>query len=62
MYKGILELKSNTSILRKNGSFANKMCCGLNALFLRMEIYFCRCNFGNKQKFLALFFRIDCSQ
>ena len=49
MYRGILELKNDTSILRKNGSFSNKTCCGLTALFLKTKIYFCRCNFVNKQ-------------
>ena len=37
------------SILRKNGSFSNKTCCTLTALFVETKIYFCRCNFGNKQ-------------
>ena len=66
LYSGILELKNNTSILCKNGSFTNKMCCGLTALFIKTKIYFCHCNFANKQtnkqKFLVSFFRIDCSQ
>ena len=62
MYRVILELKNDTSVLRKNGSFANKTYCGLTALFLKKKIYFCRCNFANKQKFLVSFFRIDCSQ
>ena len=49
MYRGILELKNDNSILRKNGSFSNKTCCSLTALFLKTKIYFCRCNFVNKQ-------------
>ena len=49
MHRGILELKNNTSILHKNGSFSNKASCGLTALFLKMKIYFCCCNFINKQ-------------
>ena len=51
------------SILPKNGSFSNKTCCGLTALFLKTKIYFCHCNFVNKQKkkFLLSFFCIDCS-
>ena len=49
MYIGILELKNGTSILRKNGSFANKTCCALTALFVKTKSYFCRCNFGIKQ-------------
>ena len=49
MYRGILELKINTSILPKNVSFANKTCCAMTALFVEMKIYFCCCNFGNKQ-------------
>ena len=49
MYRGILELKNYTRILRKNGLFANKTCCGLTALFVKTEIFFCRCNFANKQ-------------
>ena len=49
LYSGILELKNDTSILRKNGSFANKRCCGLAALFVKAKIYFCHCNFTNKQ-------------
>ena len=43
MYRGILELKNDTSILCKNDSFASKVCCGLIALF----VY--RSNFLNKQ-------------
>ena len=43
MYRGILELKHDTRILRKNGSFSNKTCCGLTAFFLKTKIYFCRC-------------------
>ena len=49
IYRGILELKSNDSSLLKNGSFPNKTCCFLTALFVKTKIYFCRCNFGNKQ-------------
>ena len=49
MYCRILELKKNTNILRKNGSFSNKTCCDMTALFLKTKIYFCRCNFVNKQ-------------
>ena len=49
MYRGILELKNNTSILRGNGSFTNKMYGGLTALFVKTKIYFCRCNFGNNE-------------
>ena len=65
MYKEILELKNCTSILSKNGSFANKTCCTFNALFLKTEFYFCRCDFRDKeikQKFLVSSFRIDCIQ
>ena len=29
MYRGILELKNDTSISRKNGGFLNKTCCDL---------------------------------
>ena len=36
--RGILELKNDTTILRKNGSFANKTCCTLTALFVKMQI------------------------
>ena len=49
MYRGILELENDTSILDKNNSFANKTCCALTALFIKTKIYFCRCNSGNKQ-------------
>ena len=49
LYNGILELKNDTSILSKNGSFANKRCCGLTALFIKTKIYFYHCNFANKQ-------------
>ena len=49
-YRGILELKRDTSILRKYDSFSNKVCCGLTALFLETKIYFCRCNFVNINK------------
>ena len=40
------ELKNDTTILRKSGSFTNKLCCGLIALialFVKMKIYFSRC-------------------
>ena len=40
MYRGIFELKSDTSILRKNISFANKTCCALTAMFLKTKSYF----------------------
>ena len=49
MYRGILELKNDTSILRKNGSFANKMRYSLSAVFVKIKMYFCFCNFANKQ-------------
>ena len=65
LYRGILELKNDTGILRKNGSFSNKTCCGLTALILKTKIYFCHYNFVNKQinqKFLVSFFRVGCSQ
>ena len=42
-------LKNDTSILRKNDWFSNKTCCCLTALFLKTKIYFCHCNFVNKQ-------------
>ena len=45
MYRGIYD----TSILCINGSFANKMCCGLTALFVKPKINFCPCKFANKQ-------------
>ena len=64
MYRKILDLKKDISTLRKNGSFRNKTCCGLTLLFVKTNIYVCRCSFGNKQikKILLLFFHIDCSQ
>ena len=49
MYRGILGSKNNTSILHKNSLFADKTCCGLTALFVKTQIYFCRCNFVNKK-------------
>ena len=49
MYRGILELKNNTRIFVQNGLFSYKTCCGLTALFLKMKISFCCCNFVNKQ-------------
>ena len=49
MYRGIIELNNGTRILCRNGSFANKTCCGFTALFIKTKIYFCRCNFANKQ-------------
>ena len=49
IYRGILELKYDTRISRKNGSFANKTCCALIALFVKTKIYFCRGKFENKQ-------------
>ena len=51
MYRGILELKNDTSILCKNGGFPKKTSCGLTALFVKTKIYFCCCNFANKQRF-----------
>ena len=48
MYRGILELKNHTRILCENGSFLNKTCYDLTALFLKSKIYFCCCNFVNK--------------
>ena len=67
MYRGILEPKNNISISRKNGSFANRTCCGLTALAVKTRIYFYCCNFVNKQInknswYCFFFFRIDCSQ
>ena len=47
MYWGILELNNDTSILRRNGSFTNKTCCDLTALFAKTNIF--HCNFANKQ-------------
>ena len=58
MYRGILELKNDIlwnfygifyDILSKNGSFTNKTCFGVIALFVRTKIYFYRCNFTDKQ-------------
>ena len=49
MCRRVLELKNDTSILCKNGSFSNKTCCSLTALFLKMKNHFCCCNFVNKQ-------------
>ena len=49
MYGRTVELKNDTSILRKNGSFVNETCYALNALFVKTKIYFCHCNSGNKQ-------------
>ena len=40
MYRGILELKNDTSILRKNGWFSNKTYCSLTALFLKKKFTF----------------------
>ena len=40
LYRAILEFKNNAGILRKNGLFENKTCCGLTALFLKTKIYF----------------------
>ena len=50
MYRGILELKNDSRILRKNSSFKNETCFGLTALFVKTKIYFYRCNFANKQQ------------
>ena len=38
MDRGILELKNDTSILRKNGLFLNKTCCGLAALLSNLTV------------------------
>ena len=48
LYRGVSELKNDTSILRKNGLYANKRCCDLTALFLKTKIYFCHYSFANK--------------
>ena len=57
MYRGILELKNDTSILYKNGSFIYKTCCTLTGLFVKTKIYFCYYNSGNKQiKIPSIFF------
>ena len=40
IYRGILERKNDTSILRKSDSFANKPCCGLTALFVKRKFTF----------------------
>ena len=62
MYRDILKLKNDASILRKNGSFVNKMCCALTALSVKAKIYFGRCNSGNKKKNPSIVFCIDCNQ
>ena len=50
MYRGVIKLKNDTSILPKNGSFAKKTCCSLIVLFVKTKIYFFCCNnFANKQ-------------
>ena len=49
MYSGILELKNHASIFHTNGSFANEMRFGLDALFVKTKIYFYLYNFVNKQ-------------
>ena len=49
MYKGMLKPKKDASILRKNGSFANKTRCCMNALFVKTTIDISRCNIANKQ-------------
>ena len=40
VYRGILEPKSNTSILRKNGLFSKKTCYGLTSLFQKRKFTF----------------------
>ena len=45
----ILQLKNGNRVLLKNGSFANKMYCGLTALFVKTKYYFCHSNLVNKQ-------------
>ena len=57
MYRGILEVKNDTSILLKNDSFTNKMCCRLTPLFTKTKIYFCRFIFANKQINKNFFYR-----
>ena len=63
-YKGILELKSDTRISRKNGWFVSKTCCGLTALFVKTKIYFCCWNFVNKKinKIPSIVFCVGCGQ
>ena len=41
MYTGMLEVKLDTRVLRKNGSFANRLtCCSLTALFRERKCLF----------------------
>ena len=49
MEREILELQNDTTILRKNGSFGNKACFSLTALFVKTKIYFYRCKFAQIQ-------------
>ena len=49
MYRKLIELKSDTRILRRNGLFGNKTCCALTALFAKKKFCFYHCNSGNKQ-------------
>ena len=48
-FRGILELKNETNILRKNSPFANKKCYGMTVPLVETKIYFFLCNFANKQ-------------
>ena len=48
LYRGVSELKNDASIFRKNGSYANKRFCDLNALFPKTKFYFCHYSFANK--------------
>ena len=49
LYRGIFQLKKDTSILSRNGSCANSTCCSLTTLFVKTKIDFCCCNLANKQ-------------
>ena len=51
MYRGIIELKNETSILCKSGLFANNTCCSLTALLIKTKIYFCCCSFANNRAY-----------
>ena len=42
MYRGILELKNDTSILRKIERWQIRRVAPLTAMFVKTKVYFCR--------------------
>ena len=57
-YRGILKLKNNAIILRKNGSFTNKTCCQKQAF----TFVFGTSQINKQTQISSIFFYINCSK